>query len=75
MLINSIGLRYKGQLNYNNFKKLQILAMIKNTYIPLTVYHRRGSRGISDIAPRPTFYQNYLAVRNAADVTGGKPSH
>jgi hypothetical protein len=42
-------------------------------YISLTRYPRRGSRGVSDIAPRPTFYQNYLAVRNTADVTGGKP--
>jgi hypothetical protein len=44
-----------------------------HTYIPLTLYTRRGSRGISDIASRPTFYQNYLAVRNTADVTDGKP--
>jgi hypothetical protein len=33
----------------------------------------KGSRGISDIVPRPAFYQNYLPVRNTADVTGGKP--
>jgi hypothetical protein len=38
-----------------------------HTYIPLTLYPRRGSRGISDIAPRPTFYQNYLAVRNTEE--------
>jgi hypothetical protein len=44
-----------------------------HTYIPLTLYPRRGSIGFSDIAPRPTFYQNYVAVRNTADVTGGKP--
>jgi hypothetical protein len=31
---------------------------------------RRGSRGISDIF---TFSQNYLAKRNTADMTGGKP--
>jgi hypothetical protein len=37
------------------------------------LYPRRSSRGVSDISPRPTFYQNYLAVRNTADVTGGKP--
>jgi hypothetical protein len=37
-------------------------------------YPRRGSRGISDIAPRRfTFYQNYLDVRNTADGTSGKP--
>jgi hypothetical protein len=45
----------------------------KLKYIPLTLYPRRGSRGASDIAPRPTFYQNYLAVRNTEDETGGKP--
>jgi hypothetical protein len=39
-------------------------------YIPLTLYPRRGNRGILDI-PAP-FYQNYLAMRNDADVTGGK---
>jgi hypothetical protein len=38
------------------------------TYIPLTLYPRRGSRDIS-----AEFYQNYLAVSNTADVTGGKP--
>jgi hypothetical protein len=38
------------------------------TYIPHKLYSRRGSRGISD-----TFYQNYLAMSNTADVTGGKP--
>jgi hypothetical protein len=41
-----------------------------HTYIPLTLYPRRGSRGISET---PTFYQNYLAMSNTAYVTGGKP--
>jgi hypothetical protein len=44
-----------------------------HTYIPLTLYPPRGSRGVSDITPRASFYQNYLAVRNTADVTVGKP--
>jgi hypothetical protein len=44
-----------------------------HAYIPLRPYPRRGSRGISDIPLRPTFYQNKLAMRNTADVTGGKP--
>jgi hypothetical protein len=43
-------------------------------YIPLTLYRRRGSRGISDIPPRqPRFSQNYLAMRNTVDVISGKP--
>jgi hypothetical protein len=28
------------------------LSILVNTYIPLTLYPRRGSRGISDIPPR-----------------------
>jgi hypothetical protein len=44
-----------------------------HTYIPLTLYPQRGSWGISDILPRSTFYQNYLAMSKTADVTGGKP--
>jgi hypothetical protein len=43
-------------------------------YIPLTLYSRRSRRGISDISTKtPIFYQNYLAMRNTADMTGGKP--
>jgi hypothetical protein len=34
--------------------------------IPLTLYPRYSSE-------TPTFYQNDLAVKNTADVTGGKP--
>jgi hypothetical protein len=42
-----------------------------NTYIPLTLYPRRGSRGISDIPPRhPRFTK---IMRNTAKVIGGKP--
>jgi hypothetical protein len=37
--------------------------------IPLTLYPRRDSRDITDIPPRR---QNYLSLRNTADVTGGK---
>jgi hypothetical protein len=40
------------------------------TYIPITLYPRRGSRGISDIPPRRL--TNYLAMRNTTDVTGDK---
>jgi hypothetical protein len=47
--------------------------MCKKIYTPLTLYPLRYSRGVSDVTPRPTFYQNYLAVRSAVDVTGGKP--
>jgi hypothetical protein len=43
------------------------------TYIPLTIHPQRGSRNISDIPPRQ-FYQNDSAMRNTADVTGGKPN-
>jgi hypothetical protein len=56
------------------FFRNMVKCNVVHTYIPLTLYPRRGSRGISDIAPRPTFYQNYLAVRNSADVTGGRPN-
>jgi hypothetical protein len=45
----------------------------RERYIPLMHYSRRGKRGISNIPPRCTFYQNYLARMNTADVTGGKP--
>jgi hypothetical protein len=37
-----------------------------HTYKPLTLYSRRGSRGISDIPPRqslPPFYKNYLTMK------------
>jgi hypothetical protein len=45
-----------------------------NTYIPLTLYPRRGSRGISNIPPRhPRLTKKKLAMRNTADVTGGNP--
>jgi hypothetical protein len=45
-----------------------------HTYIPLTLYPRRGSRSIPDIPPRHArFTKKLLAMRNTADVTGGKP--
>jgi hypothetical protein len=47
------------------------LVLTIHTYVPLTLYPRRGSRGISDITPM--LYQNYLAMINTADATGGKP--
>jgi hypothetical protein len=61
-----------------------IIHCIIHTYIPLTPYPRRGTRGISDIIPRrprftkprrTTFYQNYLTKRKYCkrQVTGGKP--
>jgi hypothetical protein len=40
--------------------------------IPLTLYPRRGSRGISDIPPRHPRFTKKLAMRNTADVTDGK---
>jgi hypothetical protein len=45
------------------------MNLIKLTYIPLTLYPRRDSKYITDIPPRR---QNDLAMRNTADVTGGK---
>jgi hypothetical protein len=45
-----------------------------NTYIPLTLYPQRGSRGVSAYSSEtPTFYQIYLAMSNTGDVTGGEP--
>jgi hypothetical protein len=45
-----------------------------NSYIH--TYHSRfisvGVAEASQIFVRDTFYQNYLAMRNAADMTGGK---
>jgi hypothetical protein len=38
--------------------------------IPLTLYPRRHLRYSYEV---PTFYQNYLAMKNTADVTGCKP--
>jgi hypothetical protein len=45
-----------------------IIMMILYTYIPLTLYPRRGSRGILDIPPRRSRFT--IAMRNTADVTG-----
>jgi hypothetical protein len=46
-----------------------VMCITAYTYIPLTLYPPRGSRGISDIPLTTTFYQNYLAMSNTADVT------
>jgi hypothetical protein len=51
----------------------RLFGLYIHTYIPLTLYPRRGSRGVRYSSETPTFYQNYLAMRNTADVTGGKP--
>jgi hypothetical protein len=37
------------------------------------LYPRKGNRANSDYSETPTFYQNDVAIRNTADVTGGKP--
>jgi hypothetical protein len=47
--------------------------MACDTYIPLTLYPRRGSRGVSDIFPDAHVLLKLLAMRNTADVIGGKP--
>jgi hypothetical protein len=41
-----------------------------HTYILLTLYPRRDSRGISDIAPR---HPRFTKISELADVIGGKP--
>jgi hypothetical protein len=67
--VSALGVRFKQRSHRSVIGWVTI-----HTYIPLTLYPRRGSRGILDIThPPPTFYQNYLAMRNTADVTGGKP--
>jgi hypothetical protein len=53
------------------FINVILKLIIVHTYIPLTFYSRRGSRDTSDIPPRPTVYQNDVAMRKA-DVTDGK---
>jgi hypothetical protein len=42
-----------------------------HTYIPLTLYPRRASRGISDNPPRRPRFTKIIYL--TADVTGGKP--
>jgi hypothetical protein len=56
---------------WNNITQWNIHFTNIYTYISLTLYPRRGSRGISDIPPRRLRFTN-LAMRNTADVTGGK---
>jgi hypothetical protein len=42
------------------------------THTPLTLYLRRGSRKhYRYFSKTPTLYQNYSAMRNTAEVTGG----
>jgi hypothetical protein len=63
MLVVSVSLLFN--IFYRHIK----LSLESHTYIPLTLYPRRGSREISDI-----LWGNYeLAMRNTVDVTGGKP--
>jgi hypothetical protein len=64
----------KGWQRYSrNFYEMStnlLIIYLTNTYIPLTHDHpRRGSKGVSETL---TFYQNDLAMRNTADVVGGK---
>jgi hypothetical protein len=42
-------------------------------YIPHMLYSRRGSSHLRYSFETPTFYQNYLAMRNTAGVTSSKP--
>jgi hypothetical protein len=51
----------------------QTPSCIVIVYIPLTLYPRRGSRGIRYSFETATIYQKYLAMSNTADVTDGKP--
>jgi hypothetical protein len=60
-------------LGMQQSRKLSNLSKGQDTYIPLTLNLRRGSRDISGIPLRhPNDYQNDLVMRNTADVTGGK---
>jgi hypothetical protein len=54
-----------------SYPKSKWIFVLLHTYIPLTLYARRGSRDISDILPN--LYQKELVVRNTADVTSGMP--
>jgi hypothetical protein len=40
--------------------------------IPLTLYPRKGSRGISEFSQRHPRYTKIIALKNIVDVTGGK---
>jgi hypothetical protein len=65
---------YNDQQEAKTFKSLYNLYWCVHTYkyIPLTLYRQRGNRGIWYSSETPTFYQNYLAMRNTVDVTGGE---
>jgi hypothetical protein len=62
----SFNISYSDKI-YGWYGSLSYLPVLNYTYIPLTLYPRRGSRGISE------FYQYLLAMRNTADATSGKP--
>jgi hypothetical protein len=49
--------------------KLKQFGLFIFTYIPVTLYPRMANRNISGYTLRPTFYQNYFATRNTADMT------
>jgi hypothetical protein len=51
----------------------KIKRLILHTYIPLTLYPRRGSRGISDILRDTHVLPNLVSYEEHADMTGGKP--
>jgi hypothetical protein len=63
-----VEITINGSINLENVQKYI------HTYHSRLLYPQRGSRGISDIPPRhPRFTNIILAMRNTADVTGGKP--
>jgi hypothetical protein len=63
----------KSTLLQSLLAKLGLFTWIYiHTYIPLTLYPRI-IRGIWYSSVTPTFYHNYLTMRDTADVTGGKP--
>jgi hypothetical protein len=72
---------WDGDFSFTRFVRLLTLSlwcyywfMYIHTYIPLMLYPQSGSRGnLRYYSESPTFYQNYLAMSNTADVTGGKP--
>jgi hypothetical protein len=52
--------------------RLLLIIIFVCTYLACFIHE-----GVAETSPTllqdPTFYQNYLAMRNTADVTGGKP--
>jgi hypothetical protein len=50
------------------------VIVITNVYMhTLTLYPRRGAEASQIFLRVAMFYQNYLAMSNTANVTGGKP--